>query len=171
MTTLVEEQILSEMGQTKMKAEHTPHLYRFASVYQEYMNFRRDYGSGVPYSMVEMHLLAIVCTQPGIMVGALANAWGCTKGAASQHISKLEKKGLVVRTKLLTNAREVHIYPTAEGQRLSDLHRVYDEVHEDLTGKWLLEQCTVNELEAFDKVMKVYSEILEDEMKGLREKE
>lgn len=154
-----------------MKSEHTPYLYRFASVYQEYMNFRRDYGSGAPYSMVEMHLLAIVCAQPGIMVGQLAYVWGCTKGAASQHITKLEKKGLVVRTKLLTNAREVHLYPTAEGQKLAELHQAYDNVHEELTGTWLLEQCTVSELEAFDKVMKVYSEILEEEMKGLREKE
>lgn len=143
-------------------------FYRFVSTYQDYMNVRRDYGNGELYSMVEMHILAIICAEPGITVGQVAHAWGCTKGAASQNITKLEKKGLLVRTKFLGNAKEVHVYPTKEGEQLAALHRKYDEINEARVGKALLEHCTMEELENFDRVMAVYSDVIEDDIKAQR---
>lgn len=145
------------------KAKDETAFYRFVSAYQDYMNVRRDYGNGELYSMVEMHILAIVCTDPGITVGEVAHAWGCTKGAASQNITKLEKKGLLVRTKLLNNAKEVHIYPTKAGEGLTALHREYDRQHEESTGQRLLAKCTMDELETFNKVMRVYADVLKED--------
>ncbi|MEG2081920.1 MAG: MarR family transcriptional regulator [Oscillospiraceae bacterium] len=132
------------------------------------MTNSHDYGDGVPHSMVEMHILTLICDNPGITVGQVAESWGCTKGAASQNITKLEKKGLLVRTKLLNNGREVHIYPTEEGKRLSESHKAYDHSVETSFSNKLLERCTLEELENFAKIMNVYSDIVEEEMQEFK---
>lgn len=145
-----------------------PPFYRFISTYQDYMNLRRDYGDGEPRSMVEMHILAIICAEPGITVGGVAHRWGCTKGAASQNVTKLEKKGLLVRTKLLNNAREVHVYPTEEGRKLAELHRAYDAKNEARYAELLLERCTMEELETFERVLEIYSDVVEKDVADYR---
>lgn len=154
-----------EMG-TVRKVQSS--FYRFVSTYQDYMNARRNYGNGALYSMVEMHILAIVCAKPGITVGQVAQAWGCTKGAASQNITKLEKKGLLMRTKLLGNAKEVHVFPTKEGEQAAALHNVFDKRNESRVEKSLLECCTMEELMAFNKVLGVYADIIEADIKAKR---
>lgn len=146
------------------KKRSMPAFYRFVSLYQGYMNMTRDYGDGVQHSMVEMHILAIICQEPGISVGQVAQQWGHTKGAASQNVTKLEKRGLIVRAKLPHNAREVHLYPTKQGQRLAQLHEEYDCRTETRIAKELLARCTMEELEQFDHMLDVYSDVLEKEL-------
>ncbi|MEG1012596.1 MAG: MarR family winged helix-turn-helix transcriptional regulator [Ruthenibacterium sp.] len=153
----------------KWNKKGTSVFYRFISLYQDYMNFRRDYGDGTLHSMVEMHILSIICENPGITIGNLAKEWGCTKGAASQNVTKLEKKKLLIRTKLLDNAKEVHVYSTKQGQRLAELHAEYDKQNEGSTGQRLQERCTMEELIAFNKCMEVYSDILENDLGLLQE--
>lgn len=143
-------------------------FYRFIILYQNYMTNSHDYGDGVPHSMVEMHILTLICDNPGITVGQVAESWGCTKGAASQNITKLEKKGLLVRTKLLNNAREVHIYPTEMGHKLSTSHKEYDRNVETSFSEKLLERCSIAELENFSKIMNLYSDIVEEEMREFK---
>lgn len=150
------------------KRRETPAFYRFVSLYQDYMNQTRDYGDGVQHSMVEMHILAIICDEPGITVGQVAQQWGRTKGAASQNVTKLEKRGLLVRAKHLSNAREVHLYPTKEGQALAALHAAYDSRTEKRFADQLLARCTMEELEMFDRVLQVYSDVLEEYLASLR---
>lgn len=146
----------------------TPAFYRFVSLYQDYMNQTRDYGDGIQHSMVEMHILAIVCDEPGITVGRVAQQWGRTKGAASQNVTKLEKQGLLVRAKHLSNAREVHLYPTAEGRQLAAMHAAYDAQNEKDFAERLMARCTVEELKMFDRVLQVYSDILEQTLNAAR---
>lgn len=144
-------------------------FYRFISLYQDYLGLHRDYGDGQQRSMVEMHVLAIICDEPGLTVGDVARAWGCTKGAASQNITKLEKKELLVRTKFLSNGREVHLYPTKLGQHVAELHKEYDKRTENAVGEKLMGSCTLEELVAFNKVLGAYCAVLEDEL-GLESK-
>lgn len=146
------------------KKRDMPTFYRFVSLYQDYMNMTRDYGDGVQHSMVEMHILAIVCQEPGITVGQVAQQWGRTKGAASQNVTKLEKRGLLVRAKLPHNAREVHLYPTKHGQHLAQLHAEYDQRTEARIARELLARCSMEELELFDRILNVYSDVLEQEL-------
>lgn len=139
-------------------------FYRFISLYQDYLNQSRNYGDGRLYTMTEMHILTIVCSQPGITVGQVASQWGRTKGAASQNITKLEKRGLLVRTKLLNNAKQVHLYPTKEGQALASLHEQYDSEKEREFYLKLIKRCSMEELEEFDRIMSIYCDLLEEDM-------
>lgn len=134
---------------------------RFIRLYQKSMSDLHDYGDGVPRSMVEMHILKIICEEPGITVGEVAERWGCTKGASSQNVTKLEKQELIVRTKVPHNGREVHLYPTETGARLNQYHSCYDSTEGMDILNQLLETCTMEELVVFDKVLKAYSDILE----------
>lgn len=158
---------VEEQNAQNKKREMTP-FYRFVSLYQDYITQTRDYGDGVQRSMVEMHILAIVCGEPGITVGQVAQQWGRTKGAASQNVTKLEKQGLVVRAKHVGNAREVHLYPTKEGRQLAALHAVYDERNEKEFAERLMAKCTVSELQTFTRVIEVYSDILEEDLASAR---
>lgn len=139
----------------------TPTFYRFVSTYQGYLSQTRDYGDGIQHNMIEMHILSIICENPGITVSQVAEEWGRTRGAASQNVSKLERQGLIVRTKLLNNAREVHLYPTKEGQYLAELHEKYDAEVEARFLDALMMKCSMEELRICDKVLEAYIEIME----------
>lgn len=139
---------------------------RFISLYQKNMSILHDYGDGVPRSMAEMHILKIICEEPGITVGKVAEKWGCTKGASSQNVTKLEKQGFVVRKKAPNNGREIHLYATEQGKLLNDYHSYYDNKEgEDILNQ-LLRTCSMEELIIFDKVLEAYSDILETKVKG-----
>ncbi len=88
------ERILDILDQviTKMESMHTP---------------SRDFGTGVPLYRKEIHTIQAIGQHPRINVTALAEHMGLTKGAVSQTIAKLVRKGLVRKTRPYDNAREV----------------------------------------------------------------
>ena len=51
------------------------------------------------------------------------------KGAISQTLAKLEKRGLILRKKKDGNARTVHLYVTDKGKELSEAHKNFDIEH------------------------------------------
>jgi DNA-binding MarR family transcriptional regulator len=63
----------------------------------------------------ERHLLDKIGENPGINVTEFAKVVGVTKGAISQVVRKLEKKGLVRRYKKNNNDKEVFIELTDNG--------------------------------------------------------
>jgi len=66
-----------------------------------------DFGTGVPLYRAEIHTIKAIGDNPGINMMGLANRMGVTKGAASQIVGKLEKKGLVRKAGADDNAKEV----------------------------------------------------------------
>jgi len=67
----------------------------------------RDFGTGVPLYRTEIHTVQAIGENPGINVTGLAKHMGVTKGAVSQTISKLARKGLVRKTYAEDNAKEI----------------------------------------------------------------
>jgi DNA-binding MarR family transcriptional regulator len=63
----------------------------------------------------------------GMNVTEFAASAGVTKGAISQLVSKLEKKGIVRRYKKSTNDKEVFLELTKSGQ---EVHRQHKEINE-----------------------------------------
>ena len=97
-------------------------------------------------------------------MGQVAQKWGKTKGAASLNITKLEKQGLVYRARHEDNARETHVYPTDAGQQVTKLHEAYDEKTEGWFKEELLKRCSMEELVVFDRVLGVYSDLMERDL-------
>jgi DNA-binding MarR family transcriptional regulator len=92
-STLYEE-ILQKIEKliTKIESMHTPAL---------------SFGTGILMHQKEIHTVQAIGRNPGINVTKLAEHIGVTKGAVSQTIKKLTRKGLLKRTHAPGNAKEV----------------------------------------------------------------
>ena len=76
----------------------------------------RRFGTDETVSSAEMHLIELIGENEGLSVTELAGLKGVTKGAVSQIITKLVKKGLVRKTYAPGNAKEVVPELTELGQ-------------------------------------------------------
>ena len=77
----------------------------------------QDFGAPVPLYRAEIHTIRAIGENPGINVTKLADEMGITKGAVSQTIAKLVRKGLVRKTYAADDAKEVHLELTDLGSR------------------------------------------------------
>lgn len=135
-------------------------IYKFVTTYSDYIKKPHDYGTGEIISMVEVHILTIIEENPGITVTEVALGWNRTKGAISQTISKLEKRGLILRKKEENNAKNIHLYVTEKGKNLSISHKNYDIKELTMANDVLLESFSEKEIDAFYKVMKEYTKLI-----------
>ncbi len=71
----------------------------------------------------ERHMLDKIGDNTGMNVTEFAAAAGVTKGAISQLVTKLEKKGIVTRYKKSTNDKEVFLELTKTGQEVYQKHK------------------------------------------------
>ena len=79
------ERILNKLDRvvTAMEGMHAPSI---------------SFGTGTAMHRREIHTIQAIGKNPGINITALAESMGITKGAVSQIITKLTKKGLVRKT-------------------------------------------------------------------------
>ena len=101
--TTVYEEILHKLEKVIVMTEsmHTPSL---------------SFGTGVLMHAKEIHTVQAIGRHSGINVTKLAEKAGVTKGAVSQTINKLVKKGLVRKTHLPGNDKEVVLELTDTGE-------------------------------------------------------
>ena len=95
----------------------------------------QDFGTGVPLYRAEIHTIRAIGEIPGINVTRLAEKMRVTKGAVSQTIAKLVRKGLVRKTYAEDDAKEVHLELTNLGRIGFHRHRqfhmeIFDTVRE-----------------------------------------
>lgn len=135
-------------------------MYDFVLAYSNYYSVRRDYGSGDKFTMIEIHILTEIYDKPKITVTALAEKWGRTSSAISQTVRKLMKWKLINRVENENNGKIYHLMITKKGKELVLLHKRYDNLDIVKTKKKLLKKFTIEELIAFDKICKEYTDIL-----------
>ena len=101
--TTIYEEILQKLEKliVMMESMHTPSL---------------SFGTGVLMHTKEIHTIQAVGKHSGTNVTKLAEHTGVTKGAVSQTISKLVRKGLVRKTHLPGNDKEVVLELTNLGR-------------------------------------------------------
>lgn len=75
-----------------------------------------------------MHLLAEIAEGPVSLVGLAARS-GRLKGTVSKHVQRLVEAGLVARTPVPGNRKEIELGLTADGELVADLHR---KLHEEM---------------------------------------
>jgi DNA-binding MarR family transcriptional regulator len=85
-----------------------------------------DFDTGIPLYRTEIHTVRAIGDHPGINVTTLAERMGVTKGAASQTVSRLVKKGLVRKVDAADNERETLLALTDRGLRG---HRAHERFH------------------------------------------
>lgn len=143
--------------------ERHNNIYQFVIHYNDYIMSIHNYGEGIPLTMIEAHTLTYIEETPGTTITELAKYWGKTKGALSQTVTRLAEKGLVDKTKTADNAKNVCLYVTETGARISKAHKLYDTVDIAKTMGELRKDCSVDEIEAFFKVIGVYNKIIKND--------
>jgi len=93
-------------------------------------------------------------------VTELAEKWCRTSSAISQTVRKLMKWGLINRVGNENNGKIYHLTITEKGKELALIHKKYDNLDIVKTKKKLLKKFTIEELIAFDKICKEYTDIL-----------
>ncbi len=111
-------------------------LSRIISKAFEFEKVPRDYGTGDLLYHSEIHTIHAIGAKPGLNVTQLASILGVTKGAVSQVVSKLNKKGLVDRYKETKNNKQVLLALTQKGQTAYSGHVDY---HKKIDGAFFTE--------------------------------
>lgn len=147
---------------TTYKTLDTRHsiIYEFVMLYNDYIYAAHDYGNGLPLTMIEIHTLTYIDDNPGTTVTILTDHWHKTKGAISQIVSRLEKDGLVSKSKREDNAKTVLLHTTELGHKLSSAHKLYDIADISKTLGEIGEKCKPEEIDTFFKVMQVYYQVI-----------
>lgn len=135
-------------------------IYRFVMLYADYVKQTRDYGTGEKISMVEVHTLTNIEENPGITASEVAHMWNRTKGAISQTLSKLEKKGFIERRKRAESGRHIYLYATPKGIALSKAHKEYDIKDLLWINQKMREIFSEKEIEIFYKVLQYYIKLM-----------
>lgn len=143
-------------------------LYNFVLAYTNYMNIKKDYGTGEELSMMEAHILTDIVDYEGITVTELSKKWKKTRSAISQTIKSLLKKEYIYRVNSKDDAKFFYLHPYQKAKDFALAHKRYDNVDIVKTNKSLLEKFSVDELIIFDKIMEEYTLILQ---KGEQSKE
>jgi len=118
-----------------------------------------DFGTGVPIYRNEIHTIQDIGIHPRINLKTLAEHMGVTKGAASQTITKLVRKGMVRKTRAKGNAKEVFL-------ELTDLgwigFRNHEKFHMDMfnIARSYFGNKMEPKIEMFRTVMTEFNEIL-----------
>lgn len=101
---------------------------------------------------LSMHLLAAIEDGPLSLVG-LAVRSGQLKGTVSKHVQRLVEAGLVVRTPVPGNRKEIQLALTADGALVSAAHRdMHDEMA--LGMREFLQRYSNADLEVLEKVLR-----------------
>lgn len=145
----------------KLLTENMECIYTFVSDSKDLYSVARDYGNGDKMNMAEIHTLSLIADNPGISVSGVSKMWNRTLSAASQNINKLAKKKLIEKKKENGNNKTIHLYVTESGQKLSDMHKAYDQKELLKIAEVMLKIHTLDELKTALKVIETGISIIE----------
>ena len=144
----------------KIFAQKSELIYHFIALQNEYANEPREYGSS-PISMSEVTILISIEENPGITTTELATMHRKTKAALSQTVKKLEQREVIYRTRCPVDGKRALLHVNEDGKKMITAHRQYDLNNLCNTLDRLLKSASVEEVDAFFKVLELYNDILE----------
>lgn len=140
-------------------------VYLFTLSYYNYLYDKRDYGNGIPMTMLEIHVLTDINDNPGITVTKIANKWKRTASSISQIIKNFYDSKLIDRVRNSLDGKVNNLFITEEGEKIVRMHKYYDNIDSIKTLKKLAEKVSLEEIEAFFNVIEVYKNIIDSSTK------
>jgi DNA-binding MarR family transcriptional regulator len=107
----------------------------------------RKFDTNITIYHAEIHTVSAIAKNPGIHVGGLADMFGFTKGAISEILRKLEKKGLARKETDPANLSRLKIYLTEKGETAHTAHMRYHDEFEK-TGSRVLQNFSDEQVAA-----------------------
>ncbi len=111
------------MNKKKASRELVASFIRLVNKYNALEKSPLSYGTAQKFFHSERHMLDIVGDEPGLNITAFAQKAGVTKGAISQVVNKLERKGALRRFKGKSNDKEIQLELTQLGERIYAQHQ------------------------------------------------
>jgi DNA-binding MarR family transcriptional regulator len=122
------------MNKKRASKELFDSLLRLVNKYNALGKHPMTYGTQHKFYHSERHMLDIVGDDPGLNITEFAKAAGITKGAISQVVDKLEKKGALKRFKSDDNNKEIKLKLTHRGEQIYAHHQSVNE--ESINALW-----------------------------------
>ena len=132
--------------------------------YAAYESQPRDFGVGFPLTQSEMHAVVVVCENEGMSLGELARMRGVTKGAMSQLVSRLVKKGLIVKEVAGHSASYVSLTLTELGRRAYEGHSRAHKAMGKTIDQELFSDMSEEEMKRVAQKFNRFAELLDAEM-------
>lgn len=130
----------------------------------------RDFGIDELITPSDIHILQVIGNNPESNVRTIADIIGVTPGAASQQLTKLSRRGLVIKVRGMKNEKEVHLNLTSQGRVAYENHEI---IHEKVYIRIInrIGSLTPEEITLLERVLKavesVYDERIDEVRKSL----
>ncbi|MEH7224724.1 MarR family transcriptional regulator [Bacillus sp. JJ1566] len=131
--------------------------YEISRVIHSYESIPRTYGTDDELFMVEAHNLNFIGDIGQTTTTEIAQLTNRTKGAVSQMVDKLVKKGLVVKYQNPDNKRELIIELTPKGKVVYDFHKELDK-REYAKHLKNLEQFSTEDFQKYIMISKIIAD-------------
>lgn len=109
-------------------------IYIFLQLIQKIKDMDKvsmNYGLNEPLYNAEIHTIVAIKESKGISITGLAKELGITKGAVSQIVNRLQKKGTVKKDQDPMNRSRLIIGLTNDGEIAYKYHEQYHEIYLD----------------------------------------
>lgn len=115
----------------------------------------KSYGTEWMFSRAEIHLIEVIGDNKGISVTEAAKILGVTKGAVSQAVNKLIKRGMVRKEKVCATENTVALFLTDDGVKPYLGHIKF---HEDFINNFKkgLEKYTEEDCERIIEILDIF---------------
>ncbi len=133
-------------------------LHQASSLYLA-ANIPIDYGTGIKYTPVEVHMLKYIIDHPGKNVTQLSRDWDKSKAAISQMLKKMEAKELIWKESAPDSEKKQLYYATEKGIALNKAHIHYDQVVFSNTCAGLKDKFSEDEINLAFQVLEEYIQL------------
>ncbi|WP_202975161.1 MarR family winged helix-turn-helix transcriptional regulator [Vallitalea guaymasensis] len=120
----------------------------------------RNYGTDVDIYRSEIHIIKLIGDYANLHVSEIARKFGVTKGAVSQSLKKLERKGLVEKYLDETNNTRLLVKLTDKGKKAYLSHEEHHKVSDKDILQYL-DELSDHELEIVVTFIEKTSEMAE----------
>jgi DNA-binding MarR family transcriptional regulator len=153
----------SMAGQTRaaMLNDIAFQLMRMSKKMVELHSQPKDFGCGVLLFPAEVHTLSAVYENPRSSITELSELLGVTKGAASQMISKMEKKSLIIKEFAPGSEKQRMLKLTEKGKLAYNGHEEYHKQMVIEVDK-KMESLSIDDLKQYRQVNRLVEELIEE---------
>ena len=140
-------------------------IYNYLNSVMMFMDLEKKaqpFNTDQVISNSEIHLMKVIYENRDSHVTGVAEKLGITKGAVSQSINKLEKKGLVSKRLDSSNSSKYNLFLTKKGKTAHHAHMNYHQMINDHFFKFLknFSEKELNTVETFiTRVTDVFKEL------------
>lgn len=127
----------------------------------------RNYGIDELMTPSEIHLIQAIGANPESNVRAISDILGITPGAASQQVTKLAKRGLVIKHRGVKNEKEVFLSLTPLGEKAYGHHEtLHETIYQRIISR--IDPLDPEEIRTLKRVLQAMDSVYDERLQEVR---